>query len=85
MMCIEFYHQDGESFDYVHGPAATLRNAGVQLYAVGVGYAHLFLNELRDIASDPDDRHVFLLNSYNDALGFVDSLSVTTCQSECTA
>ena len=74
---------DGRSHDSVSVPAATLKNAGVQVYAIGIGGYRL--SELRDIASDPDDRHVFLLSSYNDALGFVDSLSVTTCQSECVA
>ena len=50
------------------------------VYAVGIG--SIDVNELRDISSDPDDEHVFLLNSFQDAAGFVDFLSVTTCESK---
>lgn len=37
------------------------------------------MDQLRLIASDPDDQHVFILQSFLDAAGFVDLLSVTTC------
>ena len=50
------------------------------VYTVGIGSVNV--NELRLISSDPDDEHVFLLNSFRDAAGFVDFLSVTTCESE---
>ena len=50
------------------------------VYAVGIGRVNV--NELRTISSDPDNEHVFLLSSYRDAAGFVDFLSVTTCESE---
>lgn len=60
--------------------APALRNSGVQVYTVGIG--NIDQNELRDIASDPDDEHVFILRSFLDAAGFVDLLSVTTCDSE---
>ena len=61
--------------------APALKAAGVQVYAVGI--ANYDLSELRLISSDPDNEHVFLLNSFNDAAGFVDFLSVTTCESKC--
>lgn len=60
--------------------AQALRNSGVQVYTVGIG--GIDVNELREIASDPDDEHVFILSNYLDAAGFVDFLSVTTCDSE---
>lgn len=60
--------------------APALKAAGVQVYAVGI--ANYDLDELRLISSDPDNEHVFLLNSFNDAAGFVDFLSVTTCESK---
>ena len=60
--------------------AAALRNSGVQVYAIGIG--NIAVNELRVIASDPDDEHVFILRSFLDAAGFVDLLSVTTCDSK---
>ena len=50
------------------------------VYTVGIGGVNV--NELRLISSDPDDEHVFLLDSFRDAAGFVDFLSVTTCESE---
>ena len=50
------------------------------MYTVGIGNADV--TELRTISSDPDNEHVFLLNSFRDAAGFVDFLSVTTCESE---
>ena len=50
------------------------------MYAVGIG--RIDVGELREIASDPDDEHVFILRSYLDAAGFVDFLSVTTCDSK---
>ncbi len=60
--------------------AAALRNSGVQVYTVGIG--NIAVNELQAIASDPDDEHVFILGSFLDAAGFVDFLSVTTCDSK---
>ena len=57
-----------------------LHSFGVQVYALGI--ANPDVAELQFIASDPDIEHVFLLNSYNDAAGFVDFLSVQTCDSE---
>ena len=75
-----YYHADGRSHDNVVTPSNNLKNAGVIVYAVGIG--RVAVNELRDISSDPDDEHVFLLNSFRDAAGFVDFLSVTTCDSK---
>ena len=60
--------------------AAALRKSSVQVYTIGIG--NIDLNELRDIASDPDDEHVFFLSSFLDAAGFVDYLSITTCDSK---
>lgn len=57
--------------------ADSLRLFGVQVYTVGI--ANVYLSELQFIASDPDELHVFLLDSFNDASGFVDFLSFTTC------
>ena len=60
--------------------APALKAAGVQVYTVGIG--NIDLNELRFISSDPDNEHVFRLNSFNDAAGFVDFLSITACESK---
>ena len=76
---LSFIPPDGRSHDNVVTPSNTLKATGVIVYAVGIGRADV--NELRVISSDPDDEHVFLLNSFRDAAGFVDFLSVTTCES----
>ena len=47
-----------------------------------MGIGEIDLDELLFIASDPDSRHVFLLDSFNDAPNFVDFLSFTTCDGE---
>ena len=60
--------------------ASALKAFGVQVYTVGI--ANVFLPELLFIASDPDPLHVFLLDSFGDASGFVDFLSFTTCDSK---
>ena len=72
---------DGKSNQYpLDFAAPALRNAGVQVYTVGIG--NIDIDELRLIASDPDNEHVFVLNSFNDAAGFVNLLSVTACESK---
>ena len=50
------------------------------VYALGIG--NIDRSELRDISSDPDSDHTFVLSSYRDAAGIVSFLSVTTCESE---
>lgn len=57
-----------------------LKSLGVQVYALGI--VNPDVAELQFISSDPDRQHVFLLNSYNDAAGFVDFLSIQTCDSK---
>nr|ABX90059.1 hedgling [Amphimedon queenslandica] len=57
--------------------APSLHDFGIQVYTVGVG--NIYLPELKFIASDPDPYHIFLLDSFSDASGFVDFLSSTTC------
>ena len=64
----------------VNRVAMDLQDFGVQVYTVGI--ANYFLPELKLIASDPDRLHIFLLDSFNDAQGFVDFLSFTTCNSK---
>ena len=62
----------------VGGPARQLRNLGVNIFSIGVGH---YVNpaELNAIASDPDNTHVFRLNSFNDLSGWVDKLSAVSC------
>ena len=72
---------DGKSNQHpIDLAAPALRDSGVQVYAIGIG--NIDLDELKLIASDPDDEHVFILNSFNDAAGFVNLLSLTACESK---
>lgn len=72
---------DGQSNLFPIEPyASTLRERGVQVFTVGIG--DIYLPELLHIASDPDEDHVFLLDSFNDAPNFVDFLSFITCDCE---
>ena len=64
----------------VTGPANDLKAAGVQVYTVGIG--NIELPELLAISSDPDEDFVFLLDSFQDTVGFVTTLSVVTCEGE---
>ena len=67
----------------INDVAVELQNSGVQVFTVGI--SNIDLDELLFIASDPDFLHVFLLDSFNDAAGFVDFLSFSTCDGECFA
>lgn len=72
---------DGKSNRYpIDKVATSLHDFGIQVYTLGIG--NIYLPELKFIASDPDPYHVFLLDSFNDAEGFVDLLSITTCESK---
>ena len=72
---------DGKSNQYALDYAVpNIKSQGVQVYCIGI--ANPDVEELRFISSDPDEEHVFLLDSYNDATGFVDFISVQTCDSK---
>ena len=49
----------------------------MQVYCIGI--ANPDVEELRFISSEPDEEHVFLLDSYNDATSFVDFISIQIC------
>ena len=81
IIILHLYILDGKSNRFpLDNVAPSLKAAGVQVYTVGIG--NVDIDELQFISSDPDDEHVFLLNSFRDAAGFVDFLSVTTCESK---
>ena len=72
---------DGRSNHYsIDGPARNLLATGATVYTIGVG--NVYAPELRQIASDPDEDHSFLLRSFTDAAAFVQLLSGTTCDSK---
>ncbi|KAM9839911.1 collagen alpha-1(XII) chain-like [Aulostomus maculatus] len=70
---------DGKSQDEVILNSQSLRDSGIELYAIGVKNADE--NELRSIASDPDDIHMYNVNDFQFLLDIVDDLSGNLCNS----
>ncbi|XP_018541621.1 collagen alpha-1(XIV) chain [Lates calcarifer] len=69
---------DGKSQDDVIPPAHSLRNAGVELFAIGVKNADE--NELRSIASEPENTHVYNVADFNIMSSIVEGLTKTVCE-----
>ncbi|XP_039980832.1 collagen alpha-1(XII) chain isoform X2 [Xiphias gladius] len=70
---------DGKSQDEVVLNSQNLRDSGIELYAIGVKNADE--NELRSIASDPDDIHMYNVNDFQFLLDIVDDLTINLCNS----
>ncbi|XP_074510263.1 collagen alpha-1(XIV) chain isoform X2 [Sebastes fasciatus] len=69
---------DGKSQDDVIPPAESLRNSGVELFAIGVKNADE--NELLSIASEPDNTHVYNVADFNVMSSIVEGLTKTVCE-----
>uniref|UniRef100_M3ZDJ3 Collagen alpha-1(XII) chain n=1 Tax=Xiphophorus maculatus TaxID=8083 RepID=M3ZDJ3_XIPMA len=70
---------DGKSQDEVVIPSQSLREQGIELYAIGVKNADE--NELRSIASDPDEIHMYNVADFSFLLDIVDNLNDNLCNS----
>ncbi|XP_063352069.1 collagen alpha-1(XII) chain-like [Pelmatolapia mariae] len=70
---------DGKSQDEVILNSQNLRDSGIELYAIGVKNADE--NELRSIASDPDDIYMYNVYDFKFLVDIVDELSVNLCNS----
>ncbi|KAM8725153.1 collagen alpha-1(XII) chain isoform 2-T3 [Acanthopagrus schlegelii] len=70
---------DGKSQDEIVFNSQNLRDSGIELYAIGVKNADE--NELRSIASDPDEIHMYNVNDFQFLLTIVDDLTVNLCNS----
>lgn len=68
---------DGKSQDSVSVEAAELRRAGVTVYAVGVKDADK--DELREIATYPYDKHMFIVDSFEKLKPLEQSLQKSLC------
>ncbi|XP_026232070.1 collagen alpha-3(VI) chain-like [Anabas testudineus] len=68
---------DGRSQDDASEPAQVLRLAGVEVFAVGVQNAVDL--ELREMASEPHDTHVFSVDSFLNLQDIVQDLVVGLC------
>uniref|UniRef100_A0A671W0B6 Collagen type XIV alpha 1 chain n=1 Tax=Sparus aurata TaxID=8175 RepID=A0A671W0B6_SPAAU len=69
---------DGKSQDDVIPPAESLRNAGVELFAIGVKNADE--NELLSIASEPANTHVYNVADFHIMSSIVEGLTRTVCE-----
>ncbi|XP_029281105.1 LOW QUALITY PROTEIN: collagen alpha-1(XII) chain [Cottoperca gobio] len=70
---------DGKSQDEIVFNSQNLRDSGIELYAVGVKNADE--GELRTIASDPDDIHMYNVNDFKFLVDIVDDLTINLCNS----
>ncbi|XP_059208525.1 collagen alpha-1(XII) chain [Centropristis striata] len=70
---------DGKSQDDVNINSQSLRDAGIELYAIGVKNADE--NELRSIATDPDITHMYNVADFSFLLDIVDNLTDNLCNS----
>ncbi|XP_016340926.1 collagen alpha-1(XII) chain-like [Sinocyclocheilus anshuiensis] len=70
---------DGKSQDDIMVNSQNLRDQGIELYAIGVKNADE--NELRSIASDPDDIHMYNVADFSFLLDIVDDLTNNLCNS----
>ncbi|XP_035530598.1 collagen alpha-1(XII) chain isoform X3 [Morone saxatilis] len=70
---------DGKSQDDVIVNSQSLRDQGIELYAIGVKNADE--NELRSIASDPDTIHMYNVADFSFLLDIVDNLTDNLCNS----
>ncbi|KAL6473905.1 hypothetical protein MHYP_G00174660 [Metynnis hypsauchen] len=68
---------DGKSQDDVQGPARSLREAGIELFAIGVKNADE--NELKAIASPPSETHVYNVADFSVMSSIVEGLTQTVC------
>ncbi|KAG9268607.1 collagen alpha-1(XII) chain-like isoform X2 [Astyanax mexicanus] len=70
---------DGKSQDDIIANSQNLRDQGIELYAIGVKNADE--NELRSIASDPDEIHMYNVADFSFLLDIVDDLTDNLCKS----
>ncbi|XP_076834641.1 collagen alpha-1(XII) chain isoform X3 [Brachyhypopomus gauderio] len=70
---------DGKSQDDIIVNSQNLRDQGIELYAIGVKNADE--NELRSIASDPDEIHMYNVADFSFLLDIVNDLTDNLCKS----
>ncbi|XP_056376656.1 collagen alpha-6(VI) chain-like [Hyla sarda] len=68
---------DGQSQDNIKEPATRVKNSGITLYAVGIKDASL--TELNEIASDPDDKHVYNVADFTALQGISQNMLQVLC------
>uniref|UniRef100_A0AAY5K227 Collagen, type XIV, alpha 1b n=1 Tax=Esox lucius TaxID=8010 RepID=A0AAY5K227_ESOLU len=69
---------DGKSQDDVQPPAQSLKDAGIELFAIGVKNADE--KELKAIGSAPEETHVYNVADFSVMSSIVESLTRTVCE-----
>ncbi|XP_067433186.1 collagen alpha-1(XII) chain-like [Thunnus thynnus] len=70
---------DGKSSDDVFLASQHLKDAGIEIYAIGVMNAEK--NELKAIASYPVENHVYMLSDFSSLLNIIDDFTSNLCNS----
>ncbi|TDG97665.1 hypothetical protein EPR50_G00210220 [Perca flavescens] len=70
---------DGEANDNTLLPSQKLKDAGIEIYAIGVTNAKR--KELSYIASDPKEIHTYYLRDFSSLRGIADDLTINICNS----
>ncbi|XP_068137600.1 collagen alpha-1(XII) chain isoform X2 [Hyperolius riggenbachi] len=70
---------DGKTQDDIIGPSRKIRDEGIEIYAIGIKNADE--NELKEIATDPDEIYVFNVQDFNLLTNIVDPLTNNLCNS----
>uniref|UniRef100_A0ACB8FUU2 Uncharacterized protein n=1 Tax=Sphaerodactylus townsendi TaxID=933632 RepID=A0ACB8FUU2_9SAUR len=68
---------DGQAQDNIREPAEAVKNAGITLYAVGIKDAAF--TELQEIASDPDEMHVYSVVDFAALQGISQNIIQVLC------
>ncbi|KAM9308137.1 collagen alpha-6(VI) chain-like [Gastrophryne carolinensis] len=70
---------DGQSQDNIRDPSNRVKDAGITVYAIGIKDA--LLSELNEIASDPDEKHVYNVADFSALQGISQNIVQVLCTS----
>ncbi|CAN2389704.1 von Willebrand factor type A domain, partial [Pristimantis euphronides] len=68
---------DGQSQDDIKKPATQVKNSGITIYAIGIKDASL--TELNEIATDPDEKHVYNVADFTALQGISQNIIQVLC------
>ncbi|XP_026171895.1 uncharacterized protein LOC113135819 [Mastacembelus armatus] len=68
-----------ESRDDIVAPSKDLKDTGIELFVIGVGEASK--DELRTMASDPREQHMYFVKDFAFLLDLVDNVTINICNS----
>ncbi|XP_054455478.1 scavenger receptor cysteine-rich type 1 protein M130-like [Anoplopoma fimbria] len=70
---------DGDSHDNTLLPSQNLKNVGIEIYTLGYDDANT--NELKVIASDPDDIHMYFIRELSSIMDIYNKITTNICNS----